>query len=121
MLKFIRLTAGTIATFVPFLANNIALGQTLIKALPYSTASNPDDNVPFCYMHTAANQTLDLTRICGGNGAANTSSPEFGSYSGSNFSNSTGSGVPGGSVPDNFMRPLGGAKYRGKVPNFLYK
>src|SRR4028118_2106348 len=76
-MRLLRTIASLSAALTPLMAE-AAFSRPMPGTLDFPTASNPQVNVPVCFIETASGTTLDLVSLCGSNAAPQNTAPVAG-------------------------------------------
>ena len=76
-MRLLRTIAALSAALTPLMAE-AAFSRPMPGTVDFPTASNPQVNVPVCFMETPSGTTFDLVSLCGTNAAPQNSAPVAG-------------------------------------------
>jgi len=104
-MRLLRITVALSAALTPLVAE-AAFSRPMPRAADFPRASNPQVNVPVCYIETPSGTTFDLVSLCGTNAAP--AAPTDGAPAAGNPTNAPDAANPAAGNPNAITRDAAG-------------
>ena len=107
-MRLLRTIAALSAALTPLMAE-AAFSRPMPGTVDFPTASNPQVNVPVCFIETPSGTTLDLVSLCGSNAAPQNTAPAAGNRANAPANNPNAGAPPAPPNPTAITRDAAGS------------
>lgn len=106
-MRLLRTIAALSAALTPLMAE-AAFSRPMPGTVDFPTASNPQVNVPVCFLETSSGTTLDLVSLCGSNANPQNTAPVAGNPANAPANNPNAGAPPAPPNPNAITRDAAG-------------
>jgi hypothetical protein len=107
-MRLLRTIAALSAALTPLMAE-AAFSRPMPGTVDFPTASNPQVNVPVCFLETPSGTTLDLVSLCGSNADPQKTAPAAGNPANAPANNPNAGAPPAPPNPNTITRDAAGS------------